>query len=293
MTHEKTSLTCLTCSRRLGRIGLLLALWGLSASIPLLAQLSSDHPIIHWCRMTHNLTGRTGQTLGWAAAVLFLIGAVRAIWALVGGMLASHRLMAAFQALRSPTLPRTLSEAIPAALTSHLWFISSSHPVALTVGFFRPRIVLSDAALHGLTESEIRAVLCHEDAHRANRDPLRQLFWSALVKGFGFIPGFRAAVAASRSCAELRADALAAGHMGGTEALRQALLKMARHAYAAVSLVSTGFTDELILRARHLVGQDVSDSIQVSPGRPLQRVLSLCLYAPAAVSLLLPVCLPK
>ncbi len=50
--------------------------------------------------------------------------------------------------------------------------ISGAH-MPVTIGLWRPRILVSRALVSHLTTAELRAILLHEDAHRRRRDPLR------------------------------------------------------------------------------------------------------------------------
>ncbi len=63
--------------------------------------------------------------------------------------------------------------------------------VACCVGGRSPDIVLSQATLDVLTPEELRAVVAHEAAHAAHRDPLRLLLAAAATESMWFLPGAR------------------------------------------------------------------------------------------------------
>ena len=61
--------------------------------------------------------------------------------------------------------------------------IAAMRPVtvrsAATIGLLRPRVVVDPAFEDGVTRAQLAAVLAHERAHAANRDPLRA--WAAQI----------------------------------------------------------------------------------------------------------------
>lgn len=294
MTHPGVEAACRGNARRLAATGAFLAIWGVAAAVPLLAQSSSTFWYVLWCRRTYALTGAAGRTVAWFSLALFVSGVVLAGWTFLRGVLAAYRLNRQFSLLAAPPPPPVLAAARAAGVAERFLYVAQPQSVALTLGLFRPLVILSAGAAEGLTEGELSAVLLHEAAHCRSRDPLRQLLWSALVKGFGLLPGFPAMARAARSCAELRADDLAVRRLNSTDALAHALLKMARRtADLRKTPASAGFHDELVLRARHLVGQDVSGAIlPMATKRPVPWFMWLTGLL-ALLSLLLPACLPR
>ena len=59
---------------------------------------------------------------------------------------------------------------------------------AFTAGLLRPRVYVTRELLEALTSDELKAVLLHENHHRANRDPLRALVILFLQDLLFFLP---------------------------------------------------------------------------------------------------------
>jgi hypothetical protein len=79
-------------------------------------------------------------------------------------------------------------------------------PVAFCAGLLRPRVYVSEGALGALAPAELRAVLAHEEQHRARRDPLRVLVASCLAEALFFVPAVGRLRDRYAAVAELRAD---------------------------------------------------------------------------------------
>jgi Zn-dependent protease with chaperone function len=103
--------------------------------------------------------------------------------------------------------------------------IADPRPQAFCAGYLRPRVYLSQAALDMLSDSELDAVLAHEQHHRLVRDPLRFACGRVLGAALFFLPALRAMFARYADVAELNADgaAIRVG-AGGRAALASALL---------------------------------------------------------------------
>ena len=102
---------------------------------------------------------------------------------------------------------------------------------AFTVGWLRPRVYV-DAALAGLlTADELAAVLAHEEAHVARRDPLRLSALRFLACTLFFLPALRRLAADAADEAEIAADDRAAGLAGAGAplALASAIVISATH----------------------------------------------------------------
>lgn len=84
---------------------------------------------------------------------------------------------------------------------------------AKTVGLFRPWIMLTSAAVKLLSRDELRAVIAHEDAHRAGRDNLLRAAARSVALAFFYLPGLKRAYLELSATLELAADdhAVAAG----------------------------------------------------------------------------------
>ncbi|MBI2984887.1 MAG: M56 family metallopeptidase [Candidatus Kerfeldbacteria bacterium] len=100
-------------------------------------------------------------------------------------------------------------------------------PKAMTIGLWRPMIVITAGLVRRLTKSELTAVIRHEQAHCRARDPL----WSAALDSLGtawfWLPWLRTWVGAAFRLRELAADAVVTAGNQQHRALGGAFLKLA------------------------------------------------------------------
>ncbi|MDG0810014.1 M56 family metallopeptidase [Cohnella rhizosphaerae] len=153
-----------------------------------------------------------------------------------------------------------------------LAIIRAEAPVAMTVGLFRPRIVLSAGLLRMLEPAELAAVVAHERHHLRRRDPLALFALSLSRKALWYVPLLGWAEDKYKTAVEVLADRHAiASSSGGAEALGGALLKLLRQAG-----VGGDARGERFLRGR--VGQRAHSAIAGSPVQPLMETAP-CRYA--------------
>lgn len=120
-------------------------------------------------------------------------------------------------------------------------------PVSYTIGFFRPRVVVSSGLLETLDEDEVRAVLAHEEGHIRAYDNLITLVAQTLAMTFAPLPGVRYAYARLRRAQEHAADEFARRATGDGLLVASSLTKFARSLLRARSGTSAapvmGFAD--------------------------------------------------
>lgn len=100
-------------------------------------------------------------------------------------------------------------------------------PVALTAGFVRPKIWVSDWLVRNLTVEQFAAVLAHEQYHLLRRDSLRTLLVDSLGKGLRFLPLVRAMQERHHWLKEFAADQHAVHRLRGSHPQAPALLAAA------------------------------------------------------------------
>lgn len=136
--------------------------------------------------------------------------------------------------------------------------IVSGLPVpAFTAGFLRPRIYVSEALPEHLAPDELAAVIAHEGAHVARRDPLRLTSLRALAHTLFWIPALRRLSEDMTDQAELAADDAAAGDR--PLVLASAILRVAHWpAPPAAHGMVVGFAADDLLERRvlRLAGED-------------------------------------
>ncbi len=152
-------------------------------------------------------------------------------WALPLALATPAALMLGFCAARTRTqwrLTRTLvSVSRPSEWGADVRLLDTAEPMAVTVGWWRPVVLLSAGLVDGLSPASLAVVIAHERAHVARRDTLRaslDRFASALVSGrVARALGARIVLAREQAC-----DAAAAAAIGDRNAVARALVDVVR-----------------------------------------------------------------
>lgn len=146
-----------------------------------------------------------------------------------------------------------------------LRMLGAAHPVACTVGLWRPHIVLSAGLIAALSSTEIGAVLGHEWGHVSRRDPLRLAllrFWSAVL---WFLPIVRALAQESARSMEDAADDVAVALTNQPLDLAAALVKTAQ------AQARPRWSPVPALGGEHMVTERVERLLEIVPARPRRR----------------------
>lgn len=98
-------------------------------------------------------------------------------------------------------------------------------PALMLVGIWRPKVVVSDAAMAVLTENELRVAVRHELGHQSSWDNLKKLLLNTIP-----FPGMCGIERAWREAAELAADDSAVESRQDALDLATALIKLSRPA---------------------------------------------------------------
>lgn len=133
---------------------------------------------------------------------------------------------------------------------------------AFTAGWWRPRIFLAAQLEYLLTEEELTAVMLHESAHAASRDPLKLSIMRFLASALFYIPALRRMAEDLADESEIAADDRAAEN--DPRVLASAIVALAQFETSsagtrgfAVSFASKGTQRSGVLerRIRRLVGE--------------------------------------
>lgn len=127
---------------------------------------------------------------------------------------------------------------------------------AFTVGWLRPRIYLARRLADCLDAEQLTAVVAHEGAHAARRDPLRLSLLRFLTCTLFWIPALRRLADDITDEAEILADDVAATR--NPLALAGAIVALARRPEEVAAPYAVGFHrhDLLERRVRRLLGED-------------------------------------
>lgn len=99
--------------------------------------------------------------------------------------------------------------------------------VALSLGLWRPRIVVSTGVLEQFSPDEVQAILLHEWHHCRKRDNLWLFLLSLLADAFRYLPVIKPVLVYVKTWQELFADRFAIRRMGSPFHVGAVLLKLA------------------------------------------------------------------
>jgi len=127
--------------------------------------------------------------------------------------------------------------------------IEAAAPLAFCAGWLRPRVYISTEVLARLSDSELRAVLAHEQHHEALRDPLRLAISRVLCQALFFLPVLRLLHDRYADVTELTADAAALDAIDGAAGpLAAAMLAVGTTGAGEVVGISPARVDSLLGR---------------------------------------------
>lgn len=106
--------------------------------------------------------------------------------------------------------------------------VTHPEPIALTMCFIRPKIVVSTGLLQLLDSGELEALLRHEIFHMKHRDPLKAFVLVVCSSVLWYVPILKWTRKQYTAAREVLADSSAIEEMGSAESLGSALLKLMR-----------------------------------------------------------------
>ncbi|MCL6457998.1 MAG: M48 family metalloprotease [Gorillibacterium sp.] len=149
--------------------------------------------------------------------------------------------------------------------------------VGLTIGLWRPRIVLSTAVLDRFTDEEVKAILLHEWYHCRNRDNLKQFFSTLLAEAFGYLPIIKPVLAYAKTWQELFADRFAIQQMGTSLHLGNVLLKLVKWGVIRKRRAALHFTESALdYRMLQIIEPDKAVKVPLQLVRPL--LVTCCFF---------------
>lgn len=192
--------------------------------------------------------------------LLLLAGLAYAAWDRLRAWRRSRRVLAPLDA-RVPTAGDAIwAAAIDAGVAPRTLRVVRGLPnPAFTVGWLRPRVYVAHELAERLTRAELSAVIAHEGAHVARRDPLRLSVLRFFALMLFWIPVLRRLADDVADEAEVQADDRAAGDE--PMVLASAILSVAWWSPRPAPFAgAVGFTRHDILerRVRRLAGEDIA-----------------------------------
>jgi len=186
------------------------------------------------------------------------------VWGLCRGVIAQVKTSHALAAWLSGASRIEMRTRVPVFRTD------TDLPAVIVSGVWKPRILVSDAALSLLTPAELRTALNHETAHVRYFDNLRKLLFR-----FSAFPGMARLEAAWSEAAEMAADDAAVSNFTDALDLASALIKLSRLSPIQVSshLTTALLSNSLPLRLERLFAWHKKRRTEDRPKRSLYALL--------------------
>lgn len=154
----------------------------------------------------------------WMPALLLLVGAsLLLLWAVAAIRTAVRQFGAArrfHRKLLDAAVDHPLSDDASDRLGVPVVVADVAVPVAVTVGAWRPRVVVSTGLLERLDDTEVEAVLCHEHHHALQRHPLLYGLVRTVADALFVLPVVRRWADRTVVDAEVAADVAAIDQVG-------------------------------------------------------------------------------
>ncbi len=149
----------------------------------------------------------------------------------------------------------------------------------MTIGLWKPRMILSSGLMDMLEPNELHAVIEHEKCHMRYRDPLAIFLLSMISKSMWYIPIFAWMADKYPIMIELRADKYAITQMKQSAHLGSALLKLLKQAPTPhVSLSHASFAEtSMNVRIMHILDPQMKISFKWPFVRLLISLLTIIL----------------
>ena len=212
--------------------------------------------------------------------VLVIAGLAYALYDRVRALLRVRRILSSLHTAEPVAGDPFWSAAKAAGLSSHQVRVVRGLPnPAFTVGWFRPRVYVAEAVADRLRPDELQALLAHEGAHVARRDPLRLSLLRFLALTLFWLPALRRLADDVTDEAEIQADDRAAREQ--PLALAAAILSLASWRTAGPAWgEGVGFaqrTDLLDRRIRRLAGEEPAPVSRLTRRSVVGAMLALAL----------------
>lgn len=145
--------------------------------------------------------------------LLIVYTITRMIWRLLKQIFLSWRCDRQFQSQINVKMTSQLNHKYKTWKTRFL-VIEDEAFVAISMGIFRRRIIVSTEIFNTFSKREIEAILLHERYHCDHFDPMKAFLFAMVVDGIGYVPIIKAAAHYYKTYKELLADHFAIKHMG-------------------------------------------------------------------------------
>ncbi|MGP7817690.1 M56 family metallopeptidase [Niallia sp. 01092] len=146
-----------------------------------------------------------------------------------------------------------------------LLVIEHREPLAITMGFFKPKIILSTGLWKLLSKDEIKAVLFHEAYHQKKLDPLKSFLTHLFATVIWYIPLLKWISQQYIIIQEVMADDYAIKKSGNPIDISNALLKMIKNRQQKKQLFTyVSFAESSVnYRIKYILDPDKAYSVRL------------------------------
>lgn len=156
-----------------------------------------------------------------------------------------------------------------AAWNIPIQIVRDESAIALSMGWIRPRIILSTGLLELIKDEELEAVLLHEKHHCLNRDPMKLMLMRLARAGFGYVPVIYSLERFYSIWVELLADRYVIQNKESSTSLGRALLVLIKSGKQLE--LGASFTGSSMNYRIHQLVEPNNDAFQ--PRIPLKSVI--------------------
>lgn len=218
--------------------------------------------IFEVCQNTLKLIGFTSFI--YAVDLLVFGTLLLSLWKISVQIIHTIKMRHSLQQYISENLSREFNERI-GSRNNEIMIISYPVPVAITIGLFSPKIVISTSLIELLSKEELDAVIYHETYHLNNHDPFKILLLSICSVTLPYIPILKWFKEKYLVIQEVMADKLAIDKQGTAIHIGSALLRMLKvrklesksFAYASFAETSVNY------RIEHIVNPIKENQIKI------------------------------
>ncbi|MGG0658281.1 M56 family metallopeptidase [Rummeliibacillus pycnus] len=165
------------------------------------------------------------SSLEYALDALVVYTLLFSLWKLGSQLFHTMNMKRKFQQYRESKLTMDLNAQYRFKKES-IMVISYPVPLAITMGFISPKIIISTGLMNLLNDDELDAVIYHEMYHKKNNDPLKIFLLSLCASSMSYIPILKWFNQKYRIIQEVLADNLAIEKQATSMHIGSALLKM-------------------------------------------------------------------
>lgn len=226
------------------------------------------------------------SSLEFALDALVIFTLLFTIWHISSQLIHTARMKKRLEQYREKKLTNELNQTYSNEKEDFI-IISHPAPMAITMGFVQPKIVISTGLVNLLTNDELEAVIAHEMYHKANRDPLKIFILSLCASTIGYIPILKWFNQQYRIIQEVLADEFAIKKQETSVHLGSALLKMLKvgmakkmpFAYASFADTSVNYRIEYLLNPLKNIQMKIPFKVALISFAIFSMICAIFIYA--------------